>query len=270
MKKVMLIFGTRPEAIKMCPLVKELQGRTGFQVTVCVTGQHREMLDQILQVFQVVPDYDLAIMREGQTLFDITAAVLTRVRAVLEEVEPDLVLVHGDTSTAFAAALACFYLQIPVGHVEAGLRTYDLSSPFPEEFNRQAVDLLSRWHFAPTETASQNLLREGRPPPASTPCAPPSEPITPTRSWTGRQTAGSFSSLPTGGKIWACPCGMCSGRFGGCWKHIPTSRPFFRYIPIPPSGVRHGRFWAAMTTFISLSRWMRWIFIIFSATVIWC
>ena len=148
MKKVMLIFGTRPEAIKMCPLVKELQGRTGFQVTVCVTGQHREMLDQILQVFQVVPDYDLAIMREGQTLFDITAAVLTRVRAVLEEVEPDLVLVHGDTSTAFAAALACFYLQIPVGHVEAGLRTYDLSSPFPEEFNRQAVDLLSRAELA--------------------------------------------------------------------------------------------------------------------------
>ena len=164
MKKVMLIFGTRPEAIKMCPLVTELQSRTGFRVSVCVTGQHREMLDQILQVFQVVPDYDLAIMREGQTLFDITAAVLTRVRAVLEEVEPDLVLVHGDTSTAFAAALACFYLQIPVGHVEAGLRTYDLSSPFPEEFNRQAVDLLSRWHFAPTETARQNLLREGRPP----------------------------------------------------------------------------------------------------------
>ncbi len=162
MRKIMLIFGTRPEAIKMCPLVKELQTRTGFRVTVCVTGQHREMLDQILQVFDVRPDYDLAVMRAGQTLFDITSAVLTRLRPILEAARPDLVLVHGDTSTAFAAALACFYLQIPVGHVEAGLRTYDLSSPFPEEFNRQTVDLLSRWHFAPTETARQNLCREGR------------------------------------------------------------------------------------------------------------
>ena len=162
MRKIMLIFGTRPEAIKMCPLVKELQTRTGFRVTVCVTGQHREMLDQILQVFDVRPDCDLAIMKEGQTLFDITAAVLHGMKSVLEEAQPDIVLVHGDTTTAFAAALACFYLQIPVGHVEAGLRTYDLTAPFPEEFNRQAVDLLCRWHFAPTETAKRNLLREGR------------------------------------------------------------------------------------------------------------
>ncbi|MBQ8935147.1 MAG: UDP-N-acetylglucosamine 2-epimerase (non-hydrolyzing), partial [Oscillospiraceae bacterium] len=162
MKNVMLVFGTRPEAIKMCPLVKELQNRTGFRVTICVTGQHREMLKQVLDVFAVVPDYDLAIMHSGQTLFDVTAAVLGGMKAVLEEARPELVLVHGDTSTAFAAALACFYLRIPVGHVEAGLRTYDLSSPFPEEFNRQGVDLLSRWHFAPTERAKQALLREGR------------------------------------------------------------------------------------------------------------
>lgn len=164
MKKVMLVFGTRPEAIKMCPLVKELQRRPGLRTTVCVTGQHRQMLDMVLDAFSVVPDYDLAIMKERQTLFDITAAVLDGMRRVLDEARPDVLLVHGDTSTSFAAALSAFYLQIPVGHVEAGLRTYDLDSPWPEEFNRQAVDIVCRWLFAPTELSRQNLLREGKRP----------------------------------------------------------------------------------------------------------
>ena len=163
-RKVMLVFGTRPEAIKMCPLVNELKSRPGeFETVVCVTGQHREMLDQVLDVFGVVPDHDLAIMRPGQTLFDITSDVLLKTRAVLEEERPDCVLVHGDTTTSFAAALAAFYLQIPVGHVEAGLRTRDLHSPWPEEFNRQAVDVVSEWYFAPTETSRQNLLDEAKP-----------------------------------------------------------------------------------------------------------
>lgn len=164
MKTVMVVFGTRPEAIKMCPLVRELKARRALSVTVCVTGQHREMLQQVLDVFSVVPDYDLSVMREGQTLFDVTERVLTGMRAVLAEARPDLVLVHGDTSTAFAAALACFYEHIPVGHVEAGLRTYDLAAPFPEEFNRRAVALLASCHFAPTDHAADNLLREGVPP----------------------------------------------------------------------------------------------------------
>lgn len=164
MKKVVLVFGTRPEAIKMCPLVNELKSRPDeFEAVVCVTGQHREMLDQVLSVFGVVPDHDLAIMRPGQTLFDITSDVLLKIRAVLEEERPDVVLVHGDTTTSFAAALAAFYLQIPVGHVEAGLRTRDLYSPWPEEFNRQAVDVISEWYFAPTETSRQNLLDEAKP-----------------------------------------------------------------------------------------------------------
>ena len=162
MKKIMLVFGTRPEAIKMCPLVNELKKRSGAEVTVCVTGQHRQMLDQVLKAFSVTPEHDLAIMREGQSLFDITTNILERIRAVLEEVKPDIVLVHGDTSTTFATALACFYMQIPVGHVEAGLRTYDIFSPYPEEFNRQAVGIVARYNFAPTETARQNLLREGK------------------------------------------------------------------------------------------------------------
>lgn len=162
MKKIMLVFGTRPEAIKMCPLVNELKGRKNICTVVCVTGQHRSMLDQVLDVFHVVPDYDLSIMKEGQTLFDITTNILNRIRTVLEDAKPDAVLVHGDTSTTFATALACFYLQIPVGHVEAGLRTYDIYSPYPEEFNRQAVSIISRYNFAPTERSRQNLLREGR------------------------------------------------------------------------------------------------------------
>ena len=162
MKKVMLVFGTRPEAIKMCPLVNELKTRSNLQTVVCVTGQHRQMLDQVLDAFSVTPEYDLSIMKERQTLFDVTANILLQIRTVLTKEQPDLVLVHGDTSTTFVTALACFYLQIPVGHVEAGLRTNDIYSPFPEEFNRQAVSIISKFNFAPTETAKQNLLREGR------------------------------------------------------------------------------------------------------------
>ncbi len=164
MKKVMLVFGTRPEAIKMCPLVNELKSRSALQTVVCVTGQHRQMLDQVLECFQVVPDYDLSIMKEQQTLFEITSRILLSIRGVLEEVKPDVVLVHGDTSTTFVTALACFYLQIPVGHVEAGLRTHNIYSPYPEEFNRQAVSIISRYNFAPTALARQNLLDEGRDP----------------------------------------------------------------------------------------------------------
>ena len=162
MKTVMLVFGTRPEAIKMCPLVNELKTRRELRTLVCVTGQHRDMLRQVLDCFQVTPDDDLDIMKEHQSLFDITGAVLEGMRGVLERRKPDLVLVHGDTSTTFAAALACFYLRIPVGHVEAGLRTYDLSAPYPEEFNRQAVSTLAEWHFAPTARSRDNLLREGK------------------------------------------------------------------------------------------------------------
>lgn len=162
MKKVMLVFGTRPEAIKMCPLVNELKGRPGCEAVVCVTGQHRQMLDQVLAAFGVVPDYDLSIMKDRQTLFDITSEVLLRIGSVLDDVEPDIVLVHGDTTTSFAAALAAFYRQIPIGHVEAGLRTYDLRSPFPEEFNRQAVDLVADYYFAPTNASKQNLMQEGK------------------------------------------------------------------------------------------------------------
>lgn len=162
MKKVMLVFGTRPEAIKMCPLVLELKKRENVQTIVCVTGQHRQMLDQVLDAFGVVPDYDLSIMKDRQTLFDVTVNILERIKAVLDEVKPDVVLVHGDTSTTFVTALACFYLQIPVGHVEAGLRTYDIYSPYPEEFNRQAVSIIAKYNFAPTELSRQNLLREGK------------------------------------------------------------------------------------------------------------
>ena len=164
MKKILLVFGTRPEAIKMCPLVNELKTREGIKTVVCVSGQHRQMLDQVLEAFHVVPDYDLSIMKDKQTLFDITTNILDRIKAVLEEVKPDVVLVHGDTSTTFVTALACFYMQIPVGHVEAGLRTYDIYSPYPEEFNRQAVSIISRYNFAPTEQARQNLLSEGKRP----------------------------------------------------------------------------------------------------------
>lgn len=164
MKNIMLVFGTRPEAIKMCPLVNELKKRKSIETVVCVTGQHRQMLDQVLEAFSVVPDYDLSIMKDKQTLFDVTVNILERIKTVLEEVKPDAVLVHGDTSTTFVTALACFYLQIPVGHVEAGLRTYNIYSPYPEEFNRQAVSIISQYNFAPTELSKQNLLKEGKNP----------------------------------------------------------------------------------------------------------
>ena len=164
MKKIMLVFGTRPEAIKMCPLVNELKTRKSLETVVCVTGQHKEMLTQVLETFNVVPDYNLSIMKEGQTLFDITTNILHGIKEVLEKERPDVVLVHGDTSTTFVTALACFYLQIPVGHVEAGLRTHNIYSPYPEEFNRQAVSIVSKYNFAPTRLAMKNLLDEGKDP----------------------------------------------------------------------------------------------------------
>lgn len=162
MKTIMLVFGTRPEAIKMCPLVNELKTRENIKTVVCVTGQHRQMLDMVLDTFNVVPDYDLSIMKAGQTLFDITTNILNRIGDVLDEVKPDVVLVHGDTSTTFVTALACFYKQIAIGHVEAGLRTYNIYSPYPEEFNRQAVSIISKYNFAPTELSKANLVKEGK------------------------------------------------------------------------------------------------------------
>lgn len=164
MKKVLLAFGTRPEAIKMCPLVNELKTRKGIRTVVCVTAQHRQMLDQVLNTFNVVPDYDLNIMKDRQTLFDITINILNGIKEVLEIEKPDVVLVHGDTSTTFVTALACFYLQIPVGHVEAGLRTYNIYSPYPEEFNRQAVSIVSQYNFSPTQLAADQLIKEGKNP----------------------------------------------------------------------------------------------------------
>ncbi len=164
MKKIMVVFGTRPEAIKMCPLVKELKTRKNLETIVCVTGQHRQMLDQVLKTFEISPDYDLSIMKSKQTLFDVTINILDRMKDVLETVQPDVVLVHGDTSTTFVTSLACFYLQIPIGHVEAGLRTHNIYSPYPEEFNRQAVGLVAKYHFSPTEQAKDNLLAEGKNP----------------------------------------------------------------------------------------------------------
>ncbi|MCI7163892.1 MAG: UDP-N-acetylglucosamine 2-epimerase (non-hydrolyzing) [Butyricimonas virosa] len=162
MKKIMLVFGTRPEAIKMAPLVKEFQKYPEqFQTIVCVTGQHREMLDQVLHIFEIEPDYDLNIMKQGQDLYDVTARVLTGMRDVLKETKPDVVLVHGDTTTSTAAALAAFYQQIPVGHVEAGLRTHNIYSPWPEEMNRQITGRIATYHFAPTPLSRQNLLAEG-------------------------------------------------------------------------------------------------------------
>ncbi len=162
MKKIMLVFGTRPEAIKMAPLVKEFQKHPDkFKTIVCVTGQHREMLDQVLHIFEITPDFDLNIMKQGQDLYDVTARVLTGMREVLKSASPDLVLVHGDTTTSTSAALAAFYQQIPVGHVEAGLRTHNIYSPWPEEMNRQLTGRIATWHFAPTRLSRQNLLAEG-------------------------------------------------------------------------------------------------------------
>lgn len=163
-KKVMLVFGTRPEAIKMGPLVMELKKQDDIDTVVCVTGQHREMLDQVLPIFNIKPDYDLEIMKHQQDLFDVTVNILERIKPVLEKEQPDMVLVHGDTTTTYAAGLASFYLRIPVGHVEAGLRTHNIYSPYPEEFNRQSVGLFSTLNFAPTKKAQQNLLDEGKAP----------------------------------------------------------------------------------------------------------
>lgn len=164
MKKVLLVFGTRPEAIKMCPLINELKLRNNIETIVCITGQHKKMLTQVLEVFKIIPDYNLSIMQNRQTLFDITIHILNGIKTILEEVRPDIVLVHGDTSTTFATALACFYLSIPVGHVEAGLRTNNLYSPYPEEFNRQVVDIVAKYRFAPTESTRSNLIKEGKNP----------------------------------------------------------------------------------------------------------
>lgn len=164
MKKVLIVFGTRPEAVKMCPLIKVLQKSPEIQTVICVTGQHRHMLDQVLEVFDIHPDYDLKVMRDRQTLFDIHETVMKEIRPVLIKEAPDIVLLHGDTSSAMACALAAFYLKIPVGHVEAGLRTYTIDSPFPEELNRQTIGLISRYHFAPTQAAADNLIQEGKDP----------------------------------------------------------------------------------------------------------
>ena len=164
MKKIMLVFGTRPEAIKICPLILELRKRPGIQTVVCVTAQHRQMLDQVLSTFNIQPDYDLNIMKERQTLFDITSNILSSIREVLVTEKPDIVLVHGDTSTSFVSALAAYYLQIPVGHVEAGLRTYNIYSPYPEEFNREAIGIIAKYNFAPTPLSRDNLVREGKDP----------------------------------------------------------------------------------------------------------
>lgn len=162
MKKIMLVFGTRPEAIKMAPLVKEFRRYPEkFETIVCVTGQHREMLDQVLRLFNIRPDYDLDIMKQGQDLYDVTARVLTGMRSILQEAKPDIVLVHGDTTTSMAAALAAFYQQIPVGHVEAGLRTHNIYSPWPEEMNRQITGRIATWHFSPTALSRSNLMQEG-------------------------------------------------------------------------------------------------------------
>ena len=161
MKKILVVFGTRPEAIKMCPVIRELRRRRELETVVCVTAQHREMLDGVLAAFGVEPDFDLDIMQRGQTLFDLTEKILRGVDEVIDRVSPHAVLVHGDTTTAFAASLAAFYKKIPIGHVEAGLRTGNIFSPFPEEFNRKAVGLVARWHFAPTARAAENLIREG-------------------------------------------------------------------------------------------------------------
>ena len=164
MKRIVITVGCRPDCIKMMPLVKELKSRKDVETILLSTGQHRQMLDQVFDVFNEKPDYDLEIMKPGQSLFDITTNILNKIKNALEEIKPDIVLVHGDTSTAFVTALACYYMQIPVGHVEAGLRTYNIYSPFPEEFNRQGISLIAKYNFAPTKLARQNLINEGKDP----------------------------------------------------------------------------------------------------------
>ena len=164
MKKIIAVFGTRPEAVKMCPLILELKKRECFEVKVCLTGQHREMLDSVIEVFGIKADYNLSVMSKGQTLSDTTTKIIDAITPIFQNEKPDLVLVHGDTSSAFAASLAAFYMKIPVGHVEAGLRTCDISSPYPEEFNRRAISMTSSFDFAPTEAARENLIKEGKAP----------------------------------------------------------------------------------------------------------
>ena len=159
-KKILIVFGTRPEAIKMCPVVQEFKNRAYFDVKVCSTGQHDIMLDQVLKIFRINPDYNLNIMQQTQTLFDITTAVLNKIQYIMQVEKPDIVLVHGDTTTSFTTALAAFYNNIPVGHVEAGLRTYDLQQPYPEEFNRQAISIIAKYNFAPTLQAKTNLEKK--------------------------------------------------------------------------------------------------------------
>ena len=161
-KTVLVVFGTRPEAIKMSPLIKELKSRNALNVIVCVTGQHKQMLKQVLDSFEIIPDFDLNIMKDNQDLFDITNNILKSIKKIVLDVNPDVVLVHGDTSTTFATSLACYYLRVPIGHVEAGLRTHNIFSPYPEEFNRQAVSLISKFNFAPTKNAANNLISEGK------------------------------------------------------------------------------------------------------------
>lgn len=163
-KKILIVFGTRPEAIKLCPLIKELKSQSEIETKVCVTGQHKEMLNQVLNTFNVIPDFNLSIMKNEQTLFDVTVGILEKMKDVLIEVKPDIVLVHGDTTTTFVTSLSCFYLQIPIGHVEAGLRTHNIYSPYPEEFNRQAVGIMANFNFAPTNNAKENLISEGKKP----------------------------------------------------------------------------------------------------------
>ncbi len=162
MKKIMVVFGTRPEAVKMAPLCHKLRLQNDIETVICVTAQHREMLDQVLNIFNLIPDIDLNIMKKGQDLFDVTSNILLKMRNTLRDVKPDLVLVHGDTTTTFATSLACFYLGVKVGHVEAGLRTNDIYAPFPEEYNRQSTGILTNYHFAPTDLSQQNLLKEGK------------------------------------------------------------------------------------------------------------
>ena len=166
MKKIIAVFGTRPEAVKMCPLILELKKRECFEVKVCLTGQHREMLDSVIEVFGIKADYNLSVMSKGQTLSDTTTKIIDGITPIFQNEKPDLVLVHGDTSSAFAASLAAFYMKIPVGHVEAGLRTYDISSPYPEEFNRRAISMTSSFDFTPTEAARENLIKEEKLPTA--------------------------------------------------------------------------------------------------------
>jgi UDP-N-acetylglucosamine 2-epimerase (non-hydrolysing) len=162
LKKVMVVFGTRPEAIKMAPLCHRLREQKDIETIICVTGQHREMLDQVLSIFELIPDIDLNVMKKGQDLYDVTSSILLKMRDTLREEKPDIVLVHGDTTTTFATSLACFYMGIKVGHVEAGLRTHDIQAPFPEEYNRQSTGIIADYHFAPTDLSRQNLLAEGK------------------------------------------------------------------------------------------------------------